>query len=230
MIMKPIQAIVFDLYGTLFDVHSVSAACGDHFAGRGREISAMWRQKQLEYTWMRSLMDRHEDFETATRDALVFTCRQLGLALDDQVRGRLCDAYLRLVPFAEVPSALGLLNAAGLKLAILSNGSTHSIASVVGHAGLSSQFAHLISIDEVGVFKPHRRVYELAQRRLDLPLDRILFVSSNSWDATGAAYYGYPTCWVNRSGGVFDELGRLPDLVVTGVDAIPAALQESQPA
>ena len=142
----------------------------------------------------------------------------------------LCEAYLRLSPFPEVPAALKALRESGMTLAILSNGSVNSVESVVRNSGLTAEFEHLISVDEVEVFKPHRRVYELCERRMGVSRENILFVSSNSWDATGAAYYGYPTCWVNRSGGAFDELGKTPDLVVSGVDWITSALAESQPA
>lgn len=228
--MNDIQGIVFDLYGTLYDVHSVAALCDSHYPGRGREVSLLWRQKQLEYTWLRSLMGRYENFEQATEDGLNFTCRHLGLELDDQRRATLCDAYLRLSPFPEVPPALRQLNARGLTLAILSNGSVRSIASVVRNSGLQDEFAHLLSVDEVAIFKPHRSVYELAERKLGLPRSAILFVSSNSWDATGASYYGYHTCWVNRGGSTFDEMGRRPDHTVAGVHAILGLLATAQPA
>lgn len=228
--MNDIQGIVFDLYGTLYDVHSVAALCDAHYPARGLEVSLLWRQKQLEYTWLRSLMGRYENFEQATEDALNFTCRHLGLELDDPRRAALCDAYLRLSPFPEVRSALRELNARGLTLAILSNGSVRSIASVVRNSGLHDEFEHLLSVDEVAIFKPHMSVYELAERKMGLPSSAILFVSSNSWDATGASYYGYRTCWVNRGGGTFDELGRQPDHTVAGVDAIAALLTTAQPA
>jgi 2-haloacid dehalogenase len=222
--MNNIQAIVFDLYGTLYDVHSVVTACDRQYPGRGREISVLWRQKQLEYTWLRSLMGRYENFEKATHDALGFTCRQLGLDLPPETRETLCRAYLRLAPFPEVPSALRELRARGYRLAILSNGSVRSIDSVVTSSGLAAEFADLISVDEVGVFKPDPRVYQLAERRLHLDRSAILFVSSNSWDATGAAYYGYATCWINRNGGSFEELRRTPDLVVPHAGAIASQL------
>jgi 2-haloacid dehalogenase len=218
--MNDIKAVVFDLYGTLYDVHSVAARCDDCYPQRGREISLMWRQKQIEYTWLRTLMDSYKDFEGATEDALVYTCRQLGLALDAPTRELLCSEYLRIQPFAEVPAALRQLRDLGLPLTILSNGSEHSIRSVVQHSGLGSEFAHLISVDAVQVFKPHPRVYGLAEYRLRLQRQQILFVSSNAWDASGARHYGYPVCWVNRGANCFDELGQQPDLVVDGIDTL----------
>ena len=225
--MNTPKALVFDLYGTLYNVHSVAARCEAQYPQRANEISTLWRQKQLEYTWLRSLMGEYRNFEQATRDALVYTCKHLGLALDEAACDMLCQEYLRIQPFPEVPEALRRLNALGLPLAILSNGSTHSIRTVVQHSGLEHAFAHLISVDAVEIFKPHPRVYELAERRLALQRSDILFVSSNAWDAAGARHYGYPACWVNRSGGCFGELGQQPDHVVTGIDAL-AALMEAR--
>ena len=222
--MNNIKAVVFDLYGTLCDVHSVSAVCDARFPGRGREISVMWRQKQLEYTWLRSLMGCYENFEKATNDALTYSCKQLGLELPQAVHKELCNAYLKLSAFPEVPAALDALRKRGLKLAILSNGSVKSIDSVVTHAGIAARFNELISVDEVQIFKPHRNVYQLAEVRLGVPRSEILFVSSNAWDATGASHYGYATCWVNRSKGYFEELGRTPDLQVPDLSAIAPAL------
>jgi 2-haloacid dehalogenase len=223
--LKPIQAIVFDLYGTLVDVHSVAAQAESFFPGRGRELSLLWRQKQLEYTWLRSLMDRYASFEQATDDALVFACNQLRLPLDAARRQTLGDAYLKLQPYPEVPATLQALNRSGLPLAILSNGSVRSIEQVVRHAGLQDQFVQLISVEAVGIFKPHARAYELGERSLGLPRSSILFVSSNAWDAAGAHGFGYRVCWVDRQGHAFDELGERPDHVVAGIDAIPALLQ-----
>lgn len=218
--MKPIKGIVFDLYGTLFDVHSVAELCDKHYPGRGLEVSALWRQKQLEYTWLRSLMGQYLSFEEATRDGLVFTCKRFKLDLPDATRVALCQEYLQLKPYPETPAALAALQAMGLPLAILSNGSVRSIRSVVGYAGLEKHFAHLISVEAVKVFKPDFRVYELAEKTLGLGRSDILFVSSNPWDASGAKHFGYTVCWVNRNDNVFEELGAAPDIVVKGLDAL----------
>lgn len=228
--MTDIQGIVFDLYGTLYDVHSVAALCESLYPQRGREISVLWRQKQLEYTWLRSLMAQYADFERATEDSLNFTSSHLGLALDDQRRASLCEAYLRLTPFPEVPAALADLNARGIPLAILSNGSIHSIDAVVSNSGLSAAFAHLISVEHVRIFKPHASVYELAEKAFGLSRASILFVSSNAWDVTGASYFGYRTCWVNRGRATFDELGQRPSHMVSGVDGILELLATAQAA
>lgn len=228
--MKNIRGIVFDLYGTLYDVHSVAAACDAFHPGRGREISMVWRQKQLEYTWLRSLMDDYADFEQLTRDALVFTSGQLQLSLDDAALAALCAEYLRIAPYPEVPAALARLQAIGLPLAILSNGSANSIRSVVTASGLEQRFAHLISADSVRIFKPHDKVYQLAEQLMHCDRSELLFVSSNAWDASGARHFGYPVCWINRIGNTFDELGQSPDHIVQGLDQLADWLQTRQPA
>nr|BAD91552.1 L-2-haloacid dehalogenase [Burkholderia sp. WS] len=224
--MNHIKGIAFDLYGTLFDVHSVAGRCDEAFPARGREISALWRQKQLEYTWLRSMMNRYVDFEEVTEDALRFACRHLRLELDGQTSNALCDAYLQLAPFDEVPSVLRELRGRGLKLAILSNGSPHSINAVVSNAGLRGEFDHLLSGDVVHVYKPDNRVYEIAESAFGLHRSAILFVSSNAWDATGAGYFGFPTCWVNRTGNSFEEMGQVRNHEVTGLHGL-AKLFES---
>ena len=164
--MKSTQAIVFDLYGTLYDVHSVARLCDDLYPARGDALSRLWRQKQLEYTWLRSLMGLYVNFETVTEDALRHSCAHLGLPLDAVTEQRLSDAYLRLTPFPDTPLALRRLKAAGLPLGILSNGSHYSIEQVVSNSGLNRAFDHLISVEEVKVFKPDNRVYALAEQRM----------------------------------------------------------------
>jgi 2-haloacid dehalogenase len=218
--MEHIRGIAFDLYGTLFDVHSVVDRCDERFPGRGREISTLWRQKQLEYTWLRSLMNRYVTFEQATEEALRFTCSYLGLSLNDTVCNSLCDAYLHLQAFPEVSDALRELRSRGLKLAVLSNGSPHSIGAVLDHAGLRAGFDHLLSVDPVRVYKPDDRAYALAEQAFGVTRSSILFVSSNAWDATGARYFGFPTCWINRAGNVFEKMGQTPDWELHGLDGI----------
>jgi 2-haloacid dehalogenase len=218
--MNHIKAIAFDLYGTLFDVHSVAVQCDEQFPGRGQEISNVWRQKQLEYTWLRSLMNRYIPFEHVTEEALRFTIRHLGLELDERACRSLSDAYLRLQAYPEVPDALRALRDRGLKLAILSNGSPHSIDAVVTNAGLRNSFDHLLSVDPVRVYKPDNRAYELAEQTFGVGRREILFVSSNAWDATGARYFGFPTCWINRGGKTFEEMGQRPDWDVNGLDRL----------
>jgi 2-haloacid dehalogenase len=208
--MKNIQGIVFDLYGTLYDVHSVVQACEEVYPGQGDAISRLWRQKQLEYTWLRSLMGRYVNFEIATEDALRFTCSHLGLPLDNETHHRLSDAYLHLDPYSDTPEALRSLKTAGLPLGIISNGSHGSIEQVVTNSQMSWAFDQLISVEEVQVFKPDSRVYSLAEKRMGFPKENILFVSSNAWDASAASHFGFPVCWINRQNGAFDELGAKP--------------------
>ena len=218
--MKSTQAIVFDLDGTLYDVHSVARLCDDLYPARGDALSRLWRQKQLEYTWLRSLMGLYVNFETVTEDALRHSCAHLGLPLDAVTEQRLSDAYLRLTPFPDTPLALRRLKAAGLPLGILSNGSHYSIEQVVSNSGLNRAFDHLISVEEVKVFKPDNRVYALAEQQMGYAREEILFVSSNAWDASGAAHFGFPVCWINRQGGVFDELGIRPRQTVPDLEAL----------
>lgn len=218
--MNAIKAVVFDLYGTLYDVYSVRALCDRIYPGQGELVSKMWRQKQLEYTWMRTLMGQYKDFEAATLDALRYTCGSLGLELDTDIETRLCNEYLRLTPFADVPDALAQLRAAGLKTAILSNGSRNSIRTVVANSGLTNAFDYLISVDEIKLFKPHPKVYQLGIDTMKLDKSEILFVSCNSWDATGAKYFGYQVCWINRGGTVFDQLGVVPDIITSDVGVL----------
>lgn len=226
--MSKIQSVVFDLYGTLFDVHTVAAKCDELFPGRGREVSVMWRQKQLEYTWLRSLMNRYVTFEEATEDALKYTCRTLGLSLDGQKADVLCEAYLHLRPYPEVAKVLDALRARGLGTAILSNGSPYTIDAVTRHAGLHAKFDHLLSVDAVHVYKPHPSVYELAEAAFKLRRESILFVSSNAWDATGARHFGFPTCWVNRAGQPFEEMGQTPNIQVPDLGGLIEQLESSQ--
>lgn len=213
--MKNFHGIVFDLYGTLYDVHSVASACEDAFPGRGTVISQLWRQKQLEYTWLRTLMDRYVNFETATEDALLFACAAFGLTLTEDTARALNELYLRLRPHPDTVEALHRLKDAGIPLGIISNGSHKSIAQVVNNSGMGWAFDELISVEDVQVFKPHPKVYELAERRMGNSREHILFVSSNGWDASAASLFGFPVCWVNRQLGPFDVLGAVP-AVVTG--------------
>jgi 2-haloacid dehalogenase len=226
--MHTIKAVVFDLYGTLYDVHSVVQKCEEFYPGRGMEISALWRQKQLEYTWLRSLMGQYISFEQATQDAIVYTCNRLKLQLSVAVRAELCEAYLKISPYAEVPAALKALKKMELPLAILSNGSVFSIGRVVDHSGLRDYFTHLLSVEPVGLFKPHRRVYELACQAFSLRTDEILFVSSNAWDASGACHFGFQVCWINRNDNTFDELGAVPDAIINALDELPLRISRAK--
>ncbi|WP_109477607.1 haloacid dehalogenase type II [Paraburkholderia sp. C35] len=225
--MQQIKAIAFDLYGTLFDVHSVATQCDIAFPGRGKEISQMWRQKQLEYSWLRSLMNDYVDFHKLTMDALLYTTRSLGLAMSEELHKELSSTYLKLDYFPEVPNALRTLRNRNVKLAILSNGSPDSIKSVISNAGLIEKFDYLLSVDPARIFKPHDSAYNIAEEALNLHRSEILFVSSNAWDATGARHFGFPTCWINRTAKVFEEMGQTPDWEVKGIDGVVQLLERA---
>jgi 2-haloacid dehalogenase len=207
-----LKALVFDAYGTLFDVHSVVSRLEEVFPGRGQEVSRIWRTKQLEYTWLLSLMGHYEDFWEVTAISLAFACRALSLECSPQRQEELLNAYLRLEAFPEVPAALKAL--AAYPLAILSNGTPAMLAGVVENTGLAKTFSHLLSVDAVKIYKPSPKVYALATAALDLKPRDIGFVSSNSWDIQGAGSFGFQTIWINRSAQPGDELGFPPKITV----------------
>ncbi len=212
------KAFVFDAYGTLFDVHSVIEA-GRAVTSDPQALSNLWRQKQLEYTWLRSLMGRYEDFWTVTEQALRFALRRLGIrAAERQVKG-LMEAYLSLACFPEVRAALAQLE--GTPLGILSNGSPAMLESAVRSSGLEGVLGTVLSVDAVKVYKPSPKVYELASRAFGLQPAEILFVSSNAWDVAGAKAFGFRTCWCNRANAPTEELGVISDYEVDRLDKIP---------
>ena len=217
MLLKP-QAIIFDAYGTLFDVHSVVRNSGVGIPGDLEGLSHLWRQKQLEYTWLRSLMDRYEDFWHITEAALRTAVRQLSIKVTDRQLESLMQAYLAPAVFPEVVSALEKVN--GLPLAILSNGSPAMLDAAVCSNSLELYFAEIISVDRVKTYKPSPRVYVLGSETLSLPAAEILFISSNLWDAAGAKAFGYPVCWCNRSGVEMEDWGFAPDFTVSRLDQI----------
>lgn len=208
---RGIGALVFDAYGTLFDVHSVISTCDRHFPGQGPALSQAWRAKQLEYTWLRSLMGRHKDFWQVTESALVFACKSLNLPCPPATRAQLMDAYQHLDPFPEVRQALKSLS--GYPLAILSNGSPRMLRAAVESSGLKGVFSQVISVEAAKIYKPSPRVYQLACKKLRVAKGAIGFVSSNCWDVIGAKNFGFWTCWVNRSRAPQDELGFAPNVM-----------------
>ncbi len=215
--MKP-RAIVFDAYGTLFDVHSVIARAGSGLSGDLQALSALWRQKQLEYTWLLSLMERYEDFWEVTQAALRWAVQHLKIEAGETQLDSLMQAYLVPSVFPDARSALDQLNAR--PAAILSNGTPKMLESAVRHNGFDSCFTEVISVDSVKTYKPSPRVYAMGPETLKIPADEILFVSSNSWDAAGAKAFGYQVCWCNRTGAQMEQLGFTPDLVVSRLDEI----------
>jgi 2-haloacid dehalogenase len=219
-----IQAVVFDAYGTLFNVHSVIARCDREFPGRGAELSKLWRAKQLEYTWLRSLIAQYEDFWRVTESALIFACRSLSLACPPRTLQELMESYLHLETFPEVKPTLAKLS--HYKLAILSNGSPKMLAGAVESAGLKGIFAEVISVDEVKIYKPSPRAYALVSQHLRVPHSAVAFVSSNFWDIAGAKSFGFWTCWVNRDKLPKDELSMRPDATVDNLDGLVGLLVE----
>lgn len=212
-----IQALVFDAYGTLFDVHSVTRLADSLFPGRGAALSAAWRTKQLEYTWLRSLMGRYEDFNRVTRVALEWAIEAQGLVADAGAVSSLLDEYRQLAPFPEVPAALERLSAA-LPLAILSNGHPEMLQAVVAHNGFEPHFrGGLISVHAAKVFKPSPLVYRLVEERLGVPRAMVGFVSSNGWDAAGAKAFGFRVWWINRAGAPVERLGVRPDATIASL-------------
>lgn len=199
-----IKALVFDAYGTLFDVQSVAGVTDKAFPGHGATITQIWRLKQLEYTWLRALMDRYADFWTVTRDSLDFTLQTLGLSAAPDLVARIAEAYDRLELYPEARTALEGL--APYRLAIFSNGSPAMLKRLVAHAGIGELLETVISVDEIGVYKPDPRGYALVEKRLGLAREDILFVSSNGFDIAGAKAYGFHVARIERV-----SAGRLRD-------------------
>lgn len=207
----PIRAVVFDAYGTLFDVHSVASLAEQLFPGKGDALSQLWRQKQLEYSWLRTMSGRYKPFWDVTRDALRFAASRLALRLAPGLEVRLMNQYASLSAFPENLEALRALKAVGLPLGILSNGNREMIEVSVRSAGMTGLFDHLLSSQDVETFKTSGPIYALAPSAFGCRAREILFVSSNCWDAIGARWYGYTSFWVNRAGAPLEQLDTEPD-------------------
>lgn len=205
-----VQAILFDAYGTLFDVYSIGGLAEKLFPGKGDSLAALWRDKQIEYTRLRTMCSVYKPFWEVTQDALVFSCKKLGLELDLDAQQALMSQYAKLQAFPECLPALEQLHQQGLKLAILSNGNTQMLDAVVKAAGMQGLFSHLLSVDSVKKYKPAPEAYEMGTDMFGAAARNILFVSSNCWDVCGANWFGYKTFWVNRSGAPREELGVTP--------------------
>ena len=222
---REISALVFDAYGTLFDVHSVTRLAESLFPGKGAALSGAWRSKQLEYTWLRSLMGRYEDFSRVTRSALEWSLESLRIEADENALRALTDEYRRLAPFPEVRGVIESLSQAR-PLAILSNGHPEMLEAVVDHNGLRPFFrGGILSVHPAHVFKPHASVYRIAEEVLGVPRTMMGFVSSNGWDAAGAKAFGLRAFWVNRGGAPIERLGVRPDAVVADLSELNEALK-----
>lgn len=223
-----IRVCVFDAYGTLFDVAAAARVVAgepgrDAFAAKWPEISALWRQKQLEYTWLRAVAGQHLDFWTVTQNGLDYALEAVGLAEPD-LRARLLELYHELGAYPEVPQMLKALKAHGQSTAILSNGEPGMLSAAVASAGIGGDLDAVLSVEDVAVFKPHDSVYALVTQRFQCARDEVLFVSSNGWDAAAAAGYGFRTVWVNRAGLPMDRLWGTPDTVLSDLTTIPDLL------
>ena len=217
-----IKAIAFDAYGTIFDVHSIAVLAERFWPGQGAALARLLREKQIDYTRIRTLSDRYEPFSTVTRDALVMATAVLGLPLSTERADALMSEYDRLAVFPDAARALKALKSKGLPLAILSNGDPPMLDAIVAAGGLDGTFDHLLSVDTVRRFKTAPEAYELGPLAFGCAAAEILFVSSNGWDACGATWYGYTTFWINRAGLPLEELGVRPTASGAAMDEVVA--------
>jgi 2-haloacid dehalogenase len=215
-----VRACVFDAFGTLFDLASAAARCNDVLGDQTAAVATLWRDKQITYTWLRAAQNLHADFWQVTGDGLDFTLETLGIA-DPAVRERLMGLYRKLDHFPEVPDTLARLKADGYTTAILSNGTPDMLRDLVANAGLGQLLDHVLSVEEVGVFKPHPSVYQLAVDRLGVPANQISFQSSNAWDAHAASAFGMRVVWCNRYGQRRERLPGAPDREVRTLADLP---------
>ena len=206
--MKNIKAIIFDAYGTLFDVNSAAEKCKDKIGDKWESFSNYWRTTQLEYTWLRSLMKRHEDFWQITEDSLDKSMKIY--EIDSTMKNELLDLYKILLPFKEVPEVLKILKEKNFNLAILSNGTPTLLNQLVKSNNLENIFNDIFSIEEVEVYKPDSKVYDLPIKQYQIQTNEVAFLSANTWDVSGAGNYGYNSIWVNRNNSVFDKLDYKP--------------------
>lgn len=221
--LDDIEACVFDAYGTLFDFNSAAQGARDELGEDWLRLSELWRQKQLQYTWLRGLGQHYADFWQVTGDALDFALATLRLNRPG-LRARLMDLYLHLQCYPEVPQTLRRLKAGGVKLAILSNGSLPMLSAVVRNNGLEDIFDAVLSVEEVRVFKPHPSVYRLASTRLEIAPDHICFLSSNAWDAFSAKACGFRVLWCNRFGQEPERIPATPDGEIADLSTLPECL------
>ena len=218
--MKNIKAIIFDAYGTLFDVNSAAEKCKDKIGNKWEAFANYWRTTQLEYTWLRSLMKRHKDFWQITEDSLDKSMSIF--KIDNSMRDELLDLYKILSPFGEVPEVLKSLKEKNYKLAILSNGTPSLLNELVQSNNLNNLFDDIFSIEEVGVFKPDSKVYDIPIKKYKIEKNEVAFLSANTWDVSGGGNYGYNSIWVNRNNNIFDNLDYQPKLEIKNLkDLLP---------
>ena len=216
--MKNIKAIIFDAYGTLFDVNSAAEKCKDKIGAKWEGFSNYWRTTQLEYTWLRSLMNRHKDFWQITEDSLDKSMKAFNI--DPSMRNELLNLYKILSPFEEVPEVLKALKEKNYKLAILSNGTPTLLNELVKSNNLEKIFDDLFSIEQVGIYKPNSKVYDMPIKKYQIQKNDVVFLSANTWDVSGAGNYGYNSIWVNRNKNIFDKLDYLPKNIIKDLNQL----------
>ncbi|MDA9694710.1 haloacid dehalogenase type II [Candidatus Pelagibacter sp.] len=216
--MKNIKAIIFDAYGTLFDVNSAAEKCKDKIGDKWERFANFWRTTQLEYTWLRSLMDRHKDFWQVTEDSLDKSIKAFDI--DPSMRNELLNLYKVLSPFDEVPETLKTLKEKKFKLAILSNGTPSLLDELVKSNHLDNLFDDIFSIEKVGVYKPSSRVYDMPIKKYNINKSEVAFLSANTWDVSGGGNYGYQSIWVNRNNNIFDNLDFEPKYQITDLNEL----------
>ncbi len=221
--MDDIGACVFDAYGTLFDVAASARGCRDALGDKTDALADLWRTKQLEYTWLRSLMDEYVDFWHVTGGALDFAMARLDIG-GTALRARLMELYLRLDAYGEVKEVLNGIKKAGIRTAILSNGSLSMLFAAVGSAGIQQSIDEIISVDSIRVYKPHRSVYQMAVERLNVAARNICFLSSNTWDVAGAANFGFRSVWINRTDQQLDRIPGEPEHEIPSLANLSALL------
>jgi len=218
--MKKIKAIIFDAYGTLFDVNSAAEKCKDKIGDKWEGFANYWRTTQLEYTWLRSLMKRHKDFWQITEDSLDKSMK--AYKIDPSMKEELLDLYKILSTFKEVPEVLKTLKEKNLKLAILSNGTPTLLNQLVNSNKLDNIFDNIFSIEEVRIYKPDSKVYDMPTKKYQIQKNEVAFLSANTWDVSGAGNYGYNSIWVNRNNNIFDNLDYEPKLEIKNLqDLLP---------
>jgi len=216
--MKNTKAIIFDAYGTLFDVNSAAEKCKDKIGDKWEGFANYWRTTQLEYTWLRSLMKRHKDFWKITEDSLDKSINVF--KIDNSMRDELLDLYKNLSPFKEVPEVLKSLKNKNYKLAILSNGTPSLLNELVQSNNLNNLFDDIFSIEEVGVYKPDSKVYDLPIKKYNIEKNEVVFLSANTWDVSGGGNYGYNSIWVNRNKNIFDNLDYIPKNTINNLSEL----------
>ena len=207
--MKNIKAIIFDAYGTLFDVNSAAEKCKDKIGDKWESFAIFWRTTQLEYTWLRSLMKRHKDFWQITEDSLDKSMKTY--KIDPLMKNELLDLYKTLSPYKEVHEVLAKLKEKNLKLAILSNGTPSILDELITSNNLENLFDDIFSIEQVGIYKPDSKVYDMPVKKYKIQKNEVAFLSANTWDVSGGGNYGYNSLWVNRNNSIFDKLDYLPE-------------------